>query len=62
MQKLVDHIHKVEVLLRQLTFHLITYEGPFTDYGVHTFPSKQYPLAVKIGSAAAGGSVPENRT
>jgi hypothetical protein len=47
-QKLLDHIHRVEVLLRQLTFYLISYEGPFTDYGVHgthDFPSKQYPLA-----------------
>jgi hypothetical protein len=54
MQKLLDHVHKVEVLLRQLTFHLIGYEGPFTDYGAHgthDFPSKQYPLAVEIGSA-----------
>ncbi len=51
MQKLLEHIHKVEVLLRQLTFHLIGYEGPFTDYGEHDFPSKQYPLAVKIGLA-----------
>lgn len=50
MQKLLDHIHKVEVLLRQLTFHLIGYEGPFTDYGVHDFPSEQYPLPVEIGS------------
>jgi hypothetical protein len=46
MQKLLDHIHKVEVLLRQLTFHLIGYEGPFMDYGAHEFPTKQYPLAV----------------
>jgi hypothetical protein len=44
-QKLVDHIHRVEVLLRQLTFYLIGYEGPFTDYGVEGFPTKQYPLA-----------------
>jgi hypothetical protein len=46
-QKLLDHIHRVETLLRQLTFYLIGYEGPFTDYGVHgkhAFPSKQYPL------------------
>jgi len=46
-QKLLDHIHRVETLLRQLTFYLIGYEGPFTDYGVHgkqTFTSKQYPL------------------
>ncbi len=47
-QKLLDHIHRVETLLRQLTFYLIGYEGPFTDYGVagkHDFPSKQYPLS-----------------
>jgi hypothetical protein len=46
-QKLLDHIHRVEVLLRQLTFYLIVYEGPFTDYGCHgtpVFSSKQYPL------------------
>jgi hypothetical protein len=47
-QKLLDHIHRVEVLLRQLTFYLIGYQGPFTDYGVHGdhgfFPSKQYPM------------------
>jgi hypothetical protein len=52
MQKLLDHIHKVEVLLRQITFHLIGYDGPFTDYGAHDFPSKQYPSAVEIGSAS----------
>jgi hypothetical protein len=47
-QKLLDNIHRVETLLRQLTFYLIRYEGPFTDYGVHgmhDFPSKQYPLS-----------------
>lgn len=46
-QKLIDDIHRAEVLLRQLTFFLIGYEGPFTDYGVHgaqAFPTKQYPL------------------
>jgi hypothetical protein len=46
-QRLIDNIHRVEVLLRQLTFYLIGYEGPFTDYGVHggqTFPLRQYPL------------------
>jgi hypothetical protein len=46
-QKLIDDIHRTEVLLRQLTFFLVRYEGPFTDYGIHgaqAFPSKQYPL------------------
>ena len=49
IQKLIDHIYRVEVLLRQLTFYLIGYKGPFTDYGVHgagVFPAKQYPLKV----------------
>ena len=32
-QKLLDDIRRVETLLRQLTFYLIGYEGPFTDYG-----------------------------
>ena len=50
-QKLLDRLSKVEVLLRQLTFHLIGYEGPFTDYGVHDFPIKEYPLAIETGSA-----------
>lgn len=45
MQELMDLIHQVEVLLRQLTFYLIGYTGPFTDYGVAGFPSRQYPLA-----------------
>jgi hypothetical protein len=47
-QKLLNQIHRVETLLRQLTFYLIGYEGPFTDYGgdgKHNFPSKQYPLS-----------------
>jgi hypothetical protein len=35
-QKLIDHIYRVEVLLRQLTFYLIGYEGPSTDYGPTT--------------------------
>jgi len=48
IQKLLNHIHKVEVLLRQLTFHLIGYKGPFTDYGQNGCPSKQYPLTPEI--------------
>ena len=46
MQKLLDLIHQVEVLLRQITFYLIDYTGPFTDYGVAGFPTKQYPLTL----------------
>jgi hypothetical protein len=45
-QQLLDNIHRTEVLLRQLTFHLIGYEGMFTDYGAENWPSKRYPLAI----------------
>jgi hypothetical protein len=43
-QRQFDNIYRVEVLLRQVTFHLIGYQGPFTDYGAANFPSKQFPL------------------
>jgi hypothetical protein len=43
-QELLDRIHRVEVLLRQLTFYLIGYKGPYTDYGTENFLIKQYPL------------------
>ena len=43
-QKLIDYILRVEVLLRQLTYYLIGYDGPFTDYGAEKWPIKQYPL------------------
>lgn len=52
-QKLLDSIHKVEVLLRQLTLHLIGYDGYFTDYGVSGFPSKKYPLEPADPAASA---------
>ena len=43
-QKILDRIHRVHVLLAQLTFHLIGYEGPYTDYGAKGFPQETYPL------------------
>ena len=43
-QNLLDEINKIQVLLRQITFSLIGYEGYFTDYGTHGFPSTRYPL------------------
>jgi hypothetical protein len=43
-QQLIDRIHCVEVLLYQLIFHLIGYEGLYTDYGIKGFPDKSYPL------------------
>ena len=44
IQTLLNRIHQVEVLLRQVVFYLIGYRGPFTDYGAENFPLKQYPL------------------
>ncbi|MGN4149527.1 hypothetical protein ACS0Y3_03875 [Burkholderia gladioli] len=43
-QKMIDRIHRVQVLLAQLTFHLIGYSGPYTDYGAKGFPQAMYPL------------------
>jgi hypothetical protein len=34
------------VLIFQIVFSIIGYEGPFTDYGVKGFPTRQYPLPV----------------
>jgi hypothetical protein len=45
-QRVLDNTYRVEVLLYQVIFHLIGYEGPFTDYGAEGFPNKNYPLAV----------------
>ena len=48
-QKLFVLIRKIQTLMWQLTFHLIGYEGNFTDYGKQdgqTFPTAAYPLAV----------------
>ena len=36
---------QVEMLLHQLTFHLIEYEGPYTDYSREGLASQQYPLS-----------------
>ena len=58
IQELLDLIHQVEVLLRQITFYLIGYTGPFTDYGVAGFPSKQYPLAPPEAAPLAENSAP----
>lgn len=43
-QRVLDDTYRVEVLLNQVIFHLIGYEGPFTDYGAEGFPNKNYPL------------------
>ena len=47
-RKLIEQTEQVTVLLNQLIFHLIDYNGPFTDYGLHDFPSKSYPLTPTV--------------
>lgn len=49
-QLLIDELNKVQVILRQLTFFIIKYEGKFTDYGKYNFPSEQYPLNSPVTS------------
>ena len=44
-RELYKRLQQVGVLLHQLTFHLIGYEGPFTDYG-HMNGTRQYPLSM----------------
>ena len=52
-QQILDLIHQVEVLLFQIVFYLVGYEGPFTDYGANRFPTVQYPLAAPLPKAGA---------
>lgn len=42
-QKALDDLHRVNVLLYHIVFHLIGYRGPFTDYGELNFPTREYP-------------------
>jgi len=53
-QELFDRIHRTEVVIRQLTFYLIGYEGPYTDYGAENFPTRQFPARPAEGTP--GGS------
>jgi hypothetical protein len=55
-QEILDATRKVETLIHQLVFHLIGYQGPFTDYGSDTtgqnFQNKAYPLTIKEPASA----------
>jgi hypothetical protein len=42
-------LQRVGMLLHQLTFHLIGYEGPFTEYGETEFATRHYPLPESTG-------------
>jgi hypothetical protein len=51
MQEMLDLIHQVEVLIFQVVFYLIGYEGPHTDYGRKGFPRAVYPAAASTPQA-----------
>lgn len=48
-QELFRRLQRVGMLLHQLTFYLIGYEGPFTEYSKHG-ATRQYPLQAPQGA------------
>lgn len=53
-QSLLNLLHEVETLMRQIVYYLIEYNGPFTDYGAPGFPLKAYPL---IATESSGSGI-----
>jgi hypothetical protein len=53
-QELFTRLQRVGTLLHQLTFYLIKYEGPFTDYSQGGV-TRQYPLPRPEETAGTGG-------
>ncbi len=51
-KELFNRLQQIGMLLHQLTFHLIKYEGPFTEYGRDGVTSQQYPLSEKAVDTA----------
>lgn len=43
LQKIVDDINCVTVLMYQIIFYLIEYQGIYTDYSKMNFPEASYP-------------------
>jgi len=48
MQKMIDRIHQVYVCMYQITFTLIGYEGPFSNYGSKRFREETYPSSLSV--------------
>jgi hypothetical protein len=55
-RELLRRLWQVGMLLHQLTFHLIGYEGPFTEYSRVGLGSRQYPLSESEEVGADEGS------
>ena len=51
-QQIFSLMNQVTVLLYQITFHLVGYEGKYTDYGQFGYPMKTYPLVSKAGGSS----------
>lgn len=49
VQALLNNVHTVSVLMYHLTFHLIGYEGAYTDYSRTGWPTASYPLTPARG-------------
>jgi hypothetical protein len=50
LQKLIDVIHEVTILMYHIVFYLIDYKGKFTDYSTLEFPEKTYPKLLTGGA------------
>jgi hypothetical protein len=50
-QAMFDPINKATALMYQLVFHLIGYEGPYTDHGARGYPTRHYPEARPTGTS-----------
>jgi hypothetical protein len=57
-QRYIDELHKVGVLLYHIVFQLISYSGPFTDYGARGFTEKQYPFPLPAPAKTAQPKIP----
>jgi hypothetical protein len=45
-QNRFDLIHQATVLMYHVVFHLIGYEGKYTDYSTLGYPNRDYPSAI----------------
>lgn len=60
-QRLYDLCHCVTVLLYHLVFRAIEYNGEYTDYSTHSWPTREYPPHVEkaVSAADVSGDPPD---
>lgn len=64
LQELLDLCHTVTVLLYHIVFCAIGYEGVYTDYSTHGWPTRKYPPETENAvstSGASGGLLDKSR-